>query len=105
MDFFDEVMNEKGMSGALFLDLIDNNGKVAFHFDPANQFHWQIKGKSTWQFKKQNISDDEKVDATVEVEEGDVLYLPDGIYHSVVSKSARCGTTIVYSLRKGIVSN
>lgn len=105
MNFFDDIMNNKTTGGGVFVDLIANNGKVDFHSDPANQFHWQIKGKSTWQFKKMHNDDKEQVDATIEVDEGDVVYLPDGIYHSVVSKSARAGTTFVYQLRKGIVSN
>jgi mannose-6-phosphate isomerase-like protein (cupin superfamily) len=105
LECFNNLLDKNGASGAAFLDLISNSKKVSFHNDPADQFHWQIKGKSIWQFKKQHNDDNEQVDAEIEVEEGDVIFLPDGIYHSVSTKSARCGITVMYSLRKGIVAN
>jgi hypothetical protein len=105
LKFLNNILDKEALSGATFLDLIANSKAVSFHSDPADQFHWQIKGKSIWKFKKQHNNDSEDIDAEVEVNEGDVIFLPDGIFHSVITKSARCGLTIVYSLREGIVAN
>jgi len=101
--FFNEVFNDISPGGGVYLDLIFGREKVNFHPDPSDNLHWQIIGITTWEFKKNELQ--ENPDSTIKLYPGDIVFIPDGLWHSVYSNTPRCGMTIPYSVRHNITDN
>jgi hypothetical protein len=104
-NFFDEALNEKTSIGGVFLDLVGQEEKVFSHADPMQNLHWQVHGTTTWEFRTNIDNLDDDPQDIIKLESGDVVFIPDGLYHSVYSDTPRCGMTIPYSVRRGIVSH
>jgi hypothetical protein len=97
-DFFNKVFNDKSPGGAVWIDLISGKPKIELHTDDwENNIHWQVIGTTTWEFSKTR---DGEI-TTIELNAGDVVYIPNGLYHSVRSDTPRCGMTIPYTIKDG----
>ena len=58
------------------------------HKDPCDQMHWTCIGSELW---KVWISEEEVLEFTLEP--GDLIYIPIGLYHQVISITPRAGIT------------
>ena len=63
---------------------ISNDG-FGMLVDNDDVWFWQNKGKSHWHFKNND---------NYELNEGDLIYVPKGIYHCVLSPEARFGVSM-----------
>lgn len=95
-DFFNKVFNDKSPGGAVWIDLVAGKPKIELHTDDwENNLHWQVIGKTTWEFSKTK----EGTVTTIELNAGDVVYIPNGLYHSVKSDTPRCGMIVPYHIK------
>ena len=99
-NFFNKVFNDKSPGGAVWIDLVSGKPKIELHIDDwENNIHWQVIGTTTWEFSK---TKDGEI-TTIQLNPGDVVYIPNGLYHSVKSDTPRCGMTIPYTIKDGKV--
>jgi uncharacterized RmlC-like cupin family protein len=95
-DFFNKVFNDKSPGGAVWIDLVAGKPKIELHTDDwENNLHWQVIGTTTWEFSKTK----EGPVTTIELNAGDVVYIPNGLYHSVRSDTPRCGMIVPYHIK------
>ena len=74
---------------------IENEGQVIHkHEDRENNIFWQGKGKSRWRLYEQESSTQPFMD--IFMEEGDLLYIPGGIWHYVEPITPRFGFAILF---------
>jgi len=100
--FFNEVFNSISPGGGVYLDFIAGRPKVPSHPDPSDNLHWQVIGVTTWEFRKNESQKDAEI---ITMNPGDVVFIPDGLWHSVYSDTPRCGMTIPYSIREKVAIN
>jgi len=67
-----------------YINLSRQGGTFGNHKDDTDVWFWQVKGKTQWIVE--NI--------IYELEEGDLIYVPAGIYHEVIPLGPRCGISM-----------
>lgn len=75
----------------LFVNFVANKDKMVMHIDQRETIFWLVKGKATW-----ILGDPEDWNKTtkLELEAGDVIFVPYGIPHTVESNSPRAGLVL-----------
>lgn len=101
---FDQVFDGETRGGPVFLDLIgrpNGDGGYGLHPDPSDNLHVQCLGSTSWQIAKTENSDLKNVI----LNPGDIIYIPDGVWHKVQSLTPRVGMSLNYNLRQGVANN
>ncbi len=89
-----------------FVNFIANEVPINIHSDPRHSFYWQTKGSSTWKVWH-NMPDDVDLDGlavnsdpdeVIFVEEGDLLFVPHGVLHSVDTPRPRTAMSFTYKV-------
>ncbi len=95
LDYFNKELGTDSPGGAIFFDLLDDPNKGYIHLDTTDNFHWQIIGKTQWEFGK--IKDDQFVGDTTKLilEQGDVVFIPSLLGHRVIPLTPRAGSTLI----------
>jgi len=67
-----------------YINLTSVGSTFGRHKDIMDVWHWQVKGKAEWSFD----------DKTIVLDEGDLIEVPKGIYHSVKPLTPRVGISM-----------
>jgi hypothetical protein len=106
----DSLMDTKGFGGFTLINFVGNETPINIHSDPRHSFYWQTKGYSTWKtWSKFPGELDENglhpnPELEVVVEEGDIIFVPHGIYHSVDTPVPRTAMSFMYELDDSVTS-
>ena len=85
-----DVLNDLGCQTAhLYIGIDITNSGFGVHADKVDVWIWQNKGVTRWDY--QNPLDVEK---SCTVNEGDLIYIPKGVYHKANSVTARFSITM-----------
>tara|TARA_R100000697_G_scaffold71140_1_gene83470 strand:- start:295 stop:705 length:411 start_codon:yes stop_codon:yes gene_type:complete len=68
----------------LYINLVNEKNTFGRHCDDIDVYFWQAQGKTKW------IFDDE----CFEMEPGDLMYIPKGMYHEVYPLTPRAGISM-----------
>lgn len=80
--------------GGMYVDFISKQHTSSPHFDGADNFHWQVQGKTSWKLGKvENFNFVGEVDEII-LEQSDMIFLPKGIGHEVEALTPRAGVTL-----------
>lgn len=87
-----------------FVNFIANEPGINIHSDPRHSFYWQTKGNSTWKMwdkKPEKVDEnglavEDEPDQIFYVKEGDLIFVPHGVYHSVDTPSPRSAISFTY---------
>ena len=69
----------------LYINITTDVGTFGIHKDTVDVHYWQVQGKTKWIIEKK----DEYV-----LEPGDLIYVPEGVYHSVIPQGPRVGVSM-----------
>ena len=80
--------------GGMYVDFISKQHTSSAHFDGADNFHWQVQGKTLWKIGKvEDFNFVGEVDEII-LEQSDMIFLPKGIGHEVEALTPRAGVTL-----------
>ena len=102
--YLDTIMTTKKFGGFTLINFVGGEAPINIHSDPRHSFYWQTKGYSIWKTWKQYPSEVDKngvngsPDFTVRVDEGDIIFVPHGTYHSVDTPVPRTAMSFMYEL-------
>lgn len=92
---FNAVYNEKTSGGASFLNFVTGEPSIKMHYDLWDSVFWHCIGTATW---KINLKmSDEKPEQIFYLQPGDVIVIPEGVFHSVEIDKPRAGIAMSYN--------
>lgn len=96
------VLNDLNIEVAhLYIGIDVSNEGYGEHVDWSDVWFWQQKGRTRWDVDMGEVS---KPDwQSYELDEGDLLFVPKGIYHKVTSLEARFGISMTSESIKRIL--
>jgi hypothetical protein len=95
-DAMNSLMATQYLGAFTLINFVAGERKVNPHYDPRHSFYWQTHGTSTWE-----VYDPSKLHEpiyTKEVSRGDMLFVPHGVWHSVVATEPRSAISFMYEL-------
>lgn len=78
------------------INFVGGERPINVHCDPRHSFYWQTKGTSVWETFKEN--DQDNPIGRYEVSEGDMIFVPHGIFHSVVAPEPRTAISFMFDM-------
>lgn len=107
--YLDSVTSTKKFGGFTLINFVGGETPINVHSDPRHSFYWQTKGHSVWRtWKTQPEVDENGLNANPElevvVEEGDIIFVPHGIFHSVYTPVPRTAMSFMYELDPTVTS-
>lgn len=102
--YLDTIMTTKKLGSFTLINFVGGEAPINIHSDPRHSFYWQTKGHSIWKTWKQYPSEvdqdgvNDYPDLTVRVDEGDIVFVPHGVYHSVNTPVPRTAMSFMYEL-------
>jgi hypothetical protein len=109
-EYLNSVMDTKKFGGFTLINFVGGEIPINIHSDPRHSFYWQTKGHSIWKTWKDVPEDmdenglDASPDLEIQVNEGDIIFVPHGIYHSVYTPVPRTAMSFMYELDPGVTS-
>ena len=95
-DELNKVMETKYFGSFVLINFVGGERPINVHFDPRHSFYWQTHGTSIWQvFSKE---DHDNPLEEYEVSQGDIIFVPHGVYHSVVAPEPRTAISFMYEM-------
>ena len=80
-----KILNQLKLKYAhLYINITENGGTYGKHCDVVDVHYWQVQGKTIWQI-------DEK---EYELDSGDLIIVPQGVYHNVIPLGPRAGISM-----------
>jgi hypothetical protein len=95
-DELNKVMETEYFGSFTLINFVGGERPINVHCDPRHSFYWQTHGTSIWQvFSEKDLENPLK---EYEIGQGDMIFVPHGIYHSVVAPEPRTAISFMYSL-------
>ena len=89
--FFNLIFKQEGFPVGAYFNLIGKESPVQIHKDKRETIYWQCGGKTQWQ-----IFDKNGTMNTYDLYPGDIIYIPQGLEHSVITNEPRTAIVIGY---------
>jgi mannose-6-phosphate isomerase-like protein (cupin superfamily) len=90
-DIFNKAIPYSGTPLAAYINFSKEEASNP-HFDKKDHLYWQCIGSTQWKFYK-----DDKLIENVEVNPGDVVYIPAGVVHDVLTNGPRAALQFKYN--------
>lgn len=109
-NYLDSVIPTKKFGGFTLINFVGGEIPINIHSDPRHSFYWQTKGYSIWKTWKNHPGEidenglSDNVELEVRVEEGDIIFVPHGIWHSVYTPVPRTAMSFMYELDPEVTS-
>lgn len=91
-----EIMGNKSNNLFTLINFVNGEQPINIHSDPRHSFYWQCQGSVTW--KIYHEPDDADPYLVMDLESGDILFVPTGMYHSIDAKEPRTAMSFCYPL-------
>jgi hypothetical protein len=91
---FLENLNDRPFDGSRsFINFVGEETPIGVHYDDIDTFYWQCIGSSEWRIYSNYTDKDYQV---YTLEPGDIIYAPEGCFHSVITKEPRAAIAFGY---------
>lgn len=87
------------------INFVGNERPINIHADPRHSFYWQTHGTSIWEtwdtYPAGDVNQtgyDDNPDHVDTVEQGDIIFVPHGVWHSVKTLEPRTAISFMYSM-------
>lgn len=109
-NYLNSVMTTEKFGGFTLINFVGGETPINVHSDPRHSFYWQTKGHSIWrtwkehpgQLDENGLAENPQLEVTVE--EGDIIFVPHGIWHSVTTPVPRTAMSFMYELDPTVTS-
>jgi hypothetical protein len=108
--YLDTITPTEKFGGFTLINFVGGETPINIHSDPRHSFYWQTKGYSIWKTWKNHPGEldenglHDSPELVVRVDEGDIIFVPHGIYHSVDTPVPRTAMSFMYELDSSITS-
>lgn len=95
------VMPYEADNAISFLNFVGGETPSNIHKDPRFSFYWQCIGTSIWEAHadgEKELGESVPIQSIV-LEPGDVIFIPDGVFHTVLTPEPRAAISITYPLK------
>lgn len=107
-EYLNSIMDTDLFGRFSLINFVGGEESIGIHADPRHSFYWQTKGSSVW--KTWNTDPLERKDGLssvpdneILINEGDLIFVPHGVWHSVDTPLPRTAISFMYELPKGTV--
>lgn len=107
-NYLKTVIDTKRFGRITLVNFVGGETPINVHSDPRHSFYWQTKGHSTWRVwknKPKEVDDNglaENPDLEITMEEGDILFVPHGVFHSIDTPVPRTAISFMYEVDDSI---
>lgn len=93
------VMDSNPMGSFALINFVGKEKAINIHFDPRHSFYWQTEGTSSWEIYEEKVGENGfTLTQTVDVEDGDIIFVPHGVWHSVFAAEPRTAISFMYEI-------
>jgi hypothetical protein len=109
-NYLNPLMDTPKFGGFTLINFVGGETPINIHSDPRHSFYWQTKGYSIWKTWKTHPGEldenglAENPELEVRVEEGDIIFVPHGIHHSVETPVPRTAMSFMYELDPSVTN-
>lgn len=93
----DSLMPSPAYQTFTLVNFVGGEKPVNIHEDPRHSFYWQCQGNSIW--KSYTYEDQQFIPLQeIEVSPGDIIFVPNGVFHTVETPEPRTAMSFMYNL-------
>jgi len=107
-DYINLIIDTPSFGSFNLINFVGGEESIGIHCDPRHSFYWQTKGSSTWKtWNKDPLDFDTGINTPPDrieiINEGDLIFVPHGVWHSVDTPLPRTAMSFMYELPKDFV--
>lgn len=97
IDKLNSLMSKEAFNTFTLINFVGGERPINIHNDPRHSFYWQCQGKSIWKSYDFDAETPILLE-TIEVNPGDIIFVPNGIFHTVETPEPRTAMSFMYEL-------